>query len=99
MALIIGGIPAITQVSAAITGTIVWVNKLNNENRERMEEITTEHKHSMQILMNEQNSENNRHKEFMHLLDKLLEATTLLGKIIFDAESQGCKGLPGSKSS
>ena len=99
MAMIVGGLTAVAQISSAVAGTVVLVNKINNDNAERMAVISAELEHAMGVLTNEQNSENNRHKEFMALLDKLFEAITTLGESIFGAECDGCKGLPGFTNS
>ena len=97
MALIVGGTVAVTTISSSLAGTIFLVNKINADYAERMADISNQHIQAMEVLNNKQNSENNRHKEFMGMLDKLFEALKILGNSITNAEYKEHKGLPGKK--
>ena len=95
MALIAGGTAAVVTIGGAITGTIALFKKISNDHDQEMALISNRHEESMKILGNEQNNENNRHKEFMKLLDTFNALLGRLGDIILNAECEGCKGLPG----
>ena len=97
MAMIVGGLAAIAQVGAAVGEVVTTVRRMNNEHDAQMAVISNQHQHAMAVLNNQQISENNRHKEFMALLGILFQAVSILGKDIFEAEYEGCKGLPGNK--
>ena len=95
MSLIAGGTAAVTTIGGAITGTIALIKKIDNKHNQEMALISNRHQESMKKLEKEQNDQNNRHKEFMKLLDTFNALIGRLGDIILNAECEGCKGLPG----
>ena len=96
MALIVGGLAAIGHISSAIGETIVLLRRMDNEQAESLATMSYEHQQAMAVLNNEQVRENNRHAKFMELLQILKTAVNQLGNDIFNAECEGCKGLPGN---
>ena len=95
MALIAGGTATVLSIGGAISGAIALFNDVSNSHDREMASLANQHKQSMKILENEQNSENNRHKEFMKLFDSFDKILEKLGDFILKAECEGCKGLPG----
>ena len=95
MALIAGGTAAVLTIGKAITDAISLFYDISNKHDREMVSLANQHKQSMKELENEQNSENNRHKEFMKLLDSFDQILGKLGDIILKAECEGCTGLPG----
>ena len=97
MAMIVGGMIAVAQIGSAVAGTIILVEAINNDHAQKMAVLSNRHEQAMEILNSQQTSENNRHKEFMALVEILYESVNRLGNEIFSAECDGCKGLPGKK--
>ena len=91
------GLTAVAQIGSAVAGTIVLVKKMTNEHDVQLAVISNQHEQAMFKLNSEGTEETNKHEEFMELLKVLKTTIDLLGKEIFDAECDGCKGLPGKK--
>ena len=95
MALIAGGTAAVVTIGGAISGTIALFKDISNKHVQEMTLLENQHKQSMKKLENEQISENNRHKEFMKMLDSFDKLLKSVGDFIMNYEYEGCKGLPG----
>ena len=57
----------------------------------RHEELIAKYKHEERMAI-----ANQRHKERIRMLEALYETVKLNGREIFEAECDGCRGLPGN---
>ena len=93
-AVMAGGAYIVSEIKEAF----VLIRKMNHGQEERILILSNEHKEAMAELDSKRNTESNKHKEFMRLLEVWKDTVTILGEFILNAECEGCKGLPGNNN-
>ena len=68
---IVGGLTAVAKIASAVGETKIMIRKMKNKHKEKLAVMSYQHQQAMTVLNNERNRENNRHEEFMKILEIL----------------------------